>query len=319
VIAKQHLPTRTVTGDAGERAGRAPLSFVLAPSFHGATLLALLLSNHPELVSLGDTNPTRPDAWCSCGRRLGDCPVWAAIGAEVSPFGSVGTKMLPTVPDLTPSQLVNVRLTAALSVAAIRTSSSVWRLAGRRFDDYLLAWSAFRDAATRSTGSRLMVDGEKSVTKFLAFRSAGDRDVRLIHLTRDPRGFVHSLNKHRLERGREEATVSAATALWTKGHRNILRAARGLGDGRYLHVRYEDLAEHPAETMQRMFGFLGVANHDVCHPADDAHVIGNRMASSFSGAIKLDRAWERTLSPDDQARICHLAEPLFSRLGYRAG
>jgi sulfotransferase family protein len=192
----------------------------------------------------------------------------------------------------------------------------VWRLAGRRFDDYVRAWAGFRDAATRSTGAKLMVDGEKSVTKFLAFRSAGSHDVRLLHLTRDPRAFVHSVNKYRKERDLREETVSGATSMWTKGHKNILRAGRGLGDRRYLHVRYEDLAERPAETMERLFGFMGLANHDVCRSADNAHVIGNRMASSFSGEIKLDTAWESALSEADQARICRLAQPLFSRLGY---
>jgi hypothetical protein len=100
------------------------------------------------------------------------------------------------------------------------------------------------------------------------------------------------------------------------GHKNILRASRGLGNRRYLPVRYEDLAERPAETMERIFGFMGIANDDVCHSAENAHVIGNRMASSFSGEIKLDTAWEGALSAADQARICHLAEPLFSHLGY---
>jgi sulfotransferase family protein len=294
-----------------------PHYFVLAPSFHGATLLALLLGNHPDLVALGDTNPSRPDAWCSCGRRLADCPVWAAIAHEVSPFTSVGTKMLPTVPDLTANPSVNVRLTAALSTVALHSSANVWRVAGRRFEEYTRAWARFRDAAVRVGGAKFMVDGEKSVTKFLAFRSAGTLDARLIHLTRDPRGFVHSFNRHRVEKGRQEESLPVATSLWIKGHQHILRAARGLEDGRYLHVRYEDLAEHPAETMERMFWFMGLANRDVCRSPVNAHVIGNRMASSFSGEIKLDTTWEGALSTDDQARVCRLAEPLFSSLGYR--
>jgi hypothetical protein len=308
------LPTTRETARVAERT--FPHYFVLAPSFHGATLLALLLSNHPDLVAPGDTNPVRPDAWCSCGRRLADCPFWTAIAQVVSPFRSVGKKMLPTVPDLTANPSVNVRLTAALSTAAIYASANVWRLAGRRFNDYVRAWAAFRDAATQFTGARFMVDGEKSVSKFLAFRSDGNHDVRLLHLTRDPRGFVHSVNKHRKERDLPEETVVGATSMWTKGHRNILRAGRWLGDRRYLHVRYEDLAERPAETMEHIFGFMGIANHDVCHSPENAHVIGNRTASSFSGEIKLDTAWEDALSAADQARICHLAEPLFSRLGY---
>ncbi len=69
--------------------------------------------------------------------------------------------------------------------------------------------------------------------------------------------------------------------------------------------------------MHRIFEFMGVENHDVCRPPGNAHVIGNAMASTFNGEVRLDAAWETSLSRDEKERIAQQAEPLFSRLGYR--
>jgi hypothetical protein len=42
--------------------------FVLAPSYHGATLLAKLVNAHPGVTALGDTMPSnRVDHFCGCG------------------------------------------------------------------------------------------------------------------------------------------------------------------------------------------------------------------------------------------------------------
>ena len=298
--------------------------FVLAPSFHGATLLALLLSNHPDVVDTGDTNPPNPPGpltSCSCGLTMADCPFWAVVVEGVSryltPFKNASRRLLPTVPDVTANHTLNVRLTAAVSLAGLSSSAAVWRPFHRRLDEYVHAWIAYRQSALRASGATLLVDGEKSVTKFLAFRSIAGAQVRMIHLTRDPRGFANSVNRHRLERGHPEESVSAITGTWVKGHEHILRAGRGLSEHQYLHVRYEDLAARPRETMTRIFGFLGVEDIDVCRPPDKAHVFGNGMAYGFSGVVKLDVAWQEALSTGEQTHVSRLAEPLFSRFGYR--
>jgi hypothetical protein len=291
--------------------------FVLAPSFHGATLLALLLSGHPDVVDPGDTNPSRPDVWCSCGRRLLACPFWTAVLERVPPRRSASGKMLPTVPELTTKGSVNVRIAAAMSMATIHSPLNVWGLAGGRLDEYMALWTEFWEAALLTSGARFPVDGEKSVTKFLAFRSVPELDVRLIHLTRDPRAFAHSVNRHRTEKGMQPKIASAIAASWSKGHKNILRAARGLTDRQYLRVRYEDLATDTPTTMKRIFAFIGVPDIDVRGRQANTHVFGNAMASNFTGEVRLDTAWESGVSIADQQLLARSTEPLFSRLGYR--
>jgi hypothetical protein len=297
-----------------------PHYFVLAPSFHGATLLAMLLSNHPDVVALGDTNPPRPQTRCLCGERVADCPFWSVVGqGDPSMYTSTSRKMMPTVPDLTARYSVNVRLTTAISVASISSSASAWRIAASQFDAYVTAWAAFRKAALEASGARLLVDGEKSVAKFLAFRSITSRGCNLIHLTRDPRAFVHSVNKRRARAGRNGKTLAECTSVWKRSHKRILRARLGLHPQQYCQIRYEDLAEHPVETMGRLLAFMGLPEQDVIGTKpQNSHLIGNDGAfSSFQGGVQLDSSWTTELSSGDKEDIYRMAEPLASRLGYR--
>lgn len=289
--------------------------FVLTLSYHGATLLAVLLSNHPDAIYPGDTNPRSANDRCSCGVRMPACPFWsAALAGQHQPSGR---KLLPTVPTLLSNPSANVRLTAAMSVAAIRFTPSIWRLARSRVDSYADTWGSFKDGALKASGARLLVDGEKSVTKFLVFRSLGNDDVRVIHLTRDPRGFIHSARRHKLKRGLAARTPDALAAAWVRGHKNILRASRGLTDEQYLRLRYEDLATAPKLVMKQVSSFLGLAEHDVFGmPKDPVHVVGNPMSFDWDGVIKLDTAWKGAISVEDQERVARATEPLLSRFGY---
>ena len=74
--------------------------FVLAPSYHGATLLAKLHNAHPDLTALGDTYPSHAfDQVCGCGERVSRCPFWQAVKAEVCAERYPGTRMmLPLYP-----------------------------------------------------------------------------------------------------------------------------------------------------------------------------------------------------------------------------
>ena len=186
--------------------------------------------------------------------------------------------MLHTVPDLTTSHYLNVRLTAVMSLVAIHTPMNAWRFAQRQFNDYATSWATFKEAALNTSEARLLVDGEKSVTKFLAFRSVKDLDCRLIHLTRDPRAFVQSVRSNRARAGLKSKTLAESASSWTKSHRRILRASSGLKPSRYRLVRYEDLAQRPVETMRGVFEFMGLPDADVAHPPQQAHVIGNDRA-----------------------------------------
>ena len=57
-----------------QKAKKLEIYCILCPSYHGATLLSLLLGNHTKVFSLGDTIPTEPfPIRCGCGAPFDRC------------------------------------------------------------------------------------------------------------------------------------------------------------------------------------------------------------------------------------------------------
>ncbi len=97
--------------------------------------------------------------------------------------------------------------------------------------------------------------GDKSLhTERYADRVFGDfPEARIIHMLRDPRDRYASVLKRwkRLRGG-----VGAATAAWLASVRLGERNAEA-HPGRYLILRYEDLARDPETTLRRVCDFIG--------------------------------------------------------------
>ena len=293
-----------------------PHAFVLCSSYHGATLLAMLLNAHPDVVHLGDTNPTtRFDQDCSCGRTVGTCPFWVELRAQLS-LGDLSTasNWLPKVPPFTTSPRVNAALAKGFTLAD--------RLSGRQLDRRVsqrVAW--YRDAYQRlmtftkdATGARVFVDGEKMVDKAVLLASASPGSTRLIHLTRDPRGYVAS----HLRRGRGDMLSWARD--WRRYHERVRLGRWLLGGQDTLTLRYEDLAEDTQGSMDRVFRYLRVTPLDLEQPLQspgERHVIGNRMVRTFDGRVRIDERWRDELSEADANAILRESGHFARAMGYR--
>lgn len=290
----------------------APLFFVLCPSFHGATVLSLLLNNHADVVALGDTNPPKGESTCACGHLVGDCPFWKKVSHDcrAERFAQCGT-LLPTLPQIIRHQKGNQILNALLASIAIGTTPAVWHTVSGAAKEYTEVWEVFRRLAATASGARLIVDGQKSVSKFLVNRSLGGYDPHIIHLTRDPRGYAVSARRHR---GR---SLSEAASEWKRFHRRISWVSHSIPSHAYLRIRYEDLATHPNETLRRIFSFMKLSGE--AGPYQDQavrHVIGNQLLSNFRGDVTYDSSWLASLSSSEQASVRRQTQPLFSRFGY---
>jgi hypothetical protein len=88
---------------------------VLCPSFHGATLVSLILGNRSRVLSLGDTVATKPSDHCGCGALVAECEFWQRV------YRGPGGKAAATPrPRLFSSTRLNQAATIAGSMAAFR-------------------------------------------------------------------------------------------------------------------------------------------------------------------------------------------------------
>ena len=104
--------------------------------------------------------------------------------------------------------------------------------------------------------------------------------------------------------------------MWRDLHRRMVP----LSDIAPYHLlRYEDLAVNPETEMRKVFDFLGVEAEEVVeapkYPAKH-HVVGNDMAGTFDGEVRLDTRWRVELSPMEQQALLAAAGPFAAQLGY---
>jgi hypothetical protein len=303
------------------------IAFVVCPSYHGATLLALLLNNHSQISALGDMLPLRSvDQICACGRRISECDFWQEITARVNAerFTNLRT-MLPVTPwplsrRRTEGGIVHLSKDPRVNRAAGRVAAIVtdvlapvaWRLRGRPVADFVDAYRTFYQAVLDLHGTSMFIDGNKSWRKvaLLAPKLGAVADMKIVHLVRDPRGFAVSSRSHSNTDPRE------ATLLWAELHRRMESLA---SIAPYRLLRYEDICRRPEAELRALLDFLGVEAEDViAAPKYERkhHIIGNRMLRTFDGNVVLDERWRRELTPDEQRRVLRYAGELAARLGY---
>lgn len=289
--------------------------FVVCPSYHGATLLSLLLNNHPEILALGDTIPTRKyDQVCACQQAVSACDFWQSAfrAARAERFESE-PGFLPAIPRLAASERANAAANLVLALASrlepLRRRSI--RLAP--VAAYLDAYEAFRKTTLDLAGARIFVDGQKHWLTPIVCAALTSHEVSVLHLTRDPRGFAYSMVR------RDRTNGVEAARNWRNSHRLIGLAGLLLGRHRYRRIRYEDLAATPHAVMSEIFAFIGVEDRDVVRTPDDSakrHTMGNRMLKEFDGRVQLDTRWQETFSAEELDGIERAAAPLMKRFGY---
>lgn len=296
------------------------LYYVIAPSYHGATFLALLLNSHPDITYPGDTIPKRRflDSRCSCGERISDCPFWSYIlDATASGRNQQDERFVGAYyPDISSSPVLNRAANLAVGTLGLAIGPAAWIPFRNAANKYAHEYLAVSRAAKKWNGSRLFIDGGKSLVRVWVNRSLfPSHDTRLIHLIRDPRAF-HASNLKNLATG---ASIEASCKSWKRKHRFTSWLGRGLLKPGYLQVRYEDLCLNPNETLGQVLDFLDVDSVNLLEHAkvaENQHVIGNVSKNNFDGSIRFRESWREVLSHEEANEIVRLTEPYSSRFGY---
>jgi hypothetical protein len=291
------------------RALRGPrIVYVAGANRSGSTLLEVLLASHPALASAGELfNAARalrdPSAPCTCGKSLGECPLWGEVGRELEALAR-GRGL--TVKDL------------AKAVRRVEDREALaGYLRGRAPDpDAVALYRAVQEVvlarvARTRPGARFLVDPSKSeygaAARPIALRVHLDADLRILHLVRDPRGVVASARKGsnktliRGEAAGERASGVRALGSWLRVNRGVARVIAKLGAERALRVRFEELVSEPVAAVGRICGFLALdpapilAALDGRELARPEHMIaGNRLRFA---PIRLDPSHARAELP----------------------
>lgn len=308
---------------ASEDATRKKINLIYIASIgrSGTTLLDSMLGAHSHIATVGEfeiwpheirQGGVRP---CSCGEHVHDCPFWTAVRARIDPM----TQPEPRLDafrekhnagkTLRPERLADFRPEPL--------AADVAPLVRQYAENNYTLYQAILDVTEEQTGTRpsWIADSSKDVYRMLWLMRSGLFNIKVLHMVKDPHGFVYSVTKQWLDsadplRHQKRLYYSARQSLaWVVRNRLFSRVARHhLSPKDYLLIRYEDLASAPHATFQTVCDRIGIpyeeAAVDNFREGSQHTIAGNPMRYETRG-IQLDERWKTRL-PASSRRVTEL-------------
>jgi phosphatidyl-myo-inositol alpha-mannosyltransferase len=287
--------------------GRQRLVYVASVGRSGSTLLELLLDAHPAVTTTGELHLWPHELRgehrlpCACGLPIPECPFWTELRRREDPLLAPP----PRIDEFREAYLGGRTLRAGM-LAQFRPGAPLPAAASVYADNNARVFAAFADLAEELTGERpeWLVDASKDPYRLLWLLRSGRFDVTVLHVVRDPRGFVHSESKNDGVTGaRLGALAVRKSGAWAVQNELVRRAVAGTPGPRYLLVPYERLAADPLPTLRDVWAAVG------CEPDDTVvdrfrerrfHAVGGNPMRHDDRGIRLDEAWRRAMPPGVQ-------------------
>jgi hypothetical protein len=293
--------------------------FLFSNWYSGATLLSLLLDNHPALTCNGETFPFSSDAKyiCSCGKPLVDCMYYRTVCEHMFDLkkNNWNYEIFRKTPKFSTNQGIQRILAYFLRYSV--SQKIVYGLLPskkRQIEVFRENHLAFFRKSCSYFGSNIYIDGTKSIWRAGVFTS-DPKFSQIIILLRDSRGYCKSYLKNE---NKERTQVVAAAETWNVYISEVDDFIKRNPNIQPLFVRYEDLCVDSHATMALIFDFLGIEIEDYMKysPSRESHMLGNRMRSAFDGTIKEDISWQTYFTNDEISKINKVTEAGLKRFNY---
>lgn len=314
--------------DHARRVIHVKVIYLMGSARSGSTFLNTILGGHPSAFAAGElcnvikSMDVRRE-YCSCGVLSEACSFWTQVRQEWK--NTVGRGLVDEFSDLLSCFEQPRRF------EWIRSYSRRWRHGHDRsaWRRYSTLTSALFTAIQKVSGVDIVVDSSKSPVRALALSEIGDLELHVIHLVRDVRGVVYSLNKA-WEPDPKAGIVAPLAAMrpsvvarrWAETNFSSNRVRHRLGE-RTMLVRYEDLVGAPEATLERIGGFTGLNLSDVATKVRHGEqfqpghqIAGNRLRMKSTIRLNPDVRWQHELSSLKKYWIWALAGGLAGLYGY---
>ena len=283
---------------------RVPIIYILSVGRSGSTLLELLLARRRGVAGIGEfhrfTDFIEADALCACGVPVRQCDLW--------------TRVLDLVPSAN-TEGVSFH-TDAFGLGLIRLLRAYFhclfgRPLGVRHRETACLNARLLSATLEATDCAYIVDSSKNLGRLCAMHQSGLFDLRVVHLVRDGRGVAYSQCKPKIKSAAQHPAWTVPRSFAWAVRRWIVLNVLGmlLGStrlrGRYVRLRYEDLAADPGGMVDAVLAAAGIRDTPPlgidASPMPISHAIGgNSMRQRPLRAIQVDDEWRHRIGRKDR-------------------
>jgi hypothetical protein len=322
------------------------LTYILAASHSGSTLLSMLLGSHPQIATVGELKLSSramgdiEQYRCSCGEFIRACRFWRKVkeglavlaydfditdaGTDYRAVNSSYARWL--LGPLHRGKLLEILRDGALSI------SPTWK---KQLPEIHRRNAALASSICSVTKAEVIVDSSKVALRLKYLLRNPEFDVKVIHLIRDgravaltymdPAGFADARDPALRgggsggRREKERLSMAQAAHQWRRSNEEAEHLLRGLDKSQWIEVRYEDLCRDTENTLRRLFEFIGVDpdKHARDFRTVEYHVVGNGMRLDTTSEIQLDERWRETLTEQDLRVFDTVAGKMNRRYGYK--
>ncbi len=331
MIVEQEAPAsipRSARGATPSQCEATNLAYIVAASYSGSTLLAMLLGAHADGCTVGEMRAPdvgNPDEYfCSCGAKIKECTFWMRVSAGMAKKGIPNfditnaslsiydtqnqyiSRLLAPLPR---GPLLEVARDIALSI------SPAWKAHLQKIQSRN---AALVEVLKEITGSQVVVDSSKLALHLKYLLKCPALNIKVIHLLRDGRAVATSMLGHGTKRDTRAKSVEAAASSWRGNNETAERLLARLPSSQLLQIRYEDLCREPEPTLERLCEFLGMDPERIVldFRSRQQHVLGNDMRLKSTSEIRVDERWRTQLSREDLDVFETTAGELNRKYGY---
>lgn len=322
------------------------LTYILAASHSGSTLLSMLLGSHHDICTVGELKLSAATMGeisryrCSCGELIRKCGFWKMVKKGMADRGfefdlaSAGTDY-STVESWYPRRLLGPmhggRLLESLRDIALGLSPT-WR---KNLPEIHRRNSALVSTIAETAAAEVIADSSKNAVRLKYLLRNRDLDVKVIRLIRDGRGVALTyMDPARFAdakdptlrgggsggyREKERLPMARAAYEWRRDNEEAEHVLRYMDKSQWIEVRYEELCKDTENTLSQLFEFLDL-NPDKCvrdFRAVPNHIVGNGMRLDKASEISLDERWRANLSKCDLQIFDDVAGKMNRRYGYK--
>lgn len=293
----------------------------------GSTLLDMLLSNHPDIQSVGEIHRLNLYARdinerCTCGESILDCSFWQKVEKEFCKINGLayghGKYLKNCEMMIRPSDLSSIERTLEnillifLPLPQIY-NTLIFKISQNHYNsvENSLKWY---DAIRNVSNATTIVDSTKDPRRMKMLYLADPEIFHLIYMIRDGRAVTASAMK------RERIPMLNAAKTWVNSHRRFQLAMSGIPSNKIIKVQYEKMCNKPDAEFDRISDFLRISpnfgSFEIIKTKSH-NIGGNPMRFRKSETtIKLDNKWMTQLSENDLGEFERVAGRMNRKLGY---